>query len=131
MQKPATIEPAKGKLGVLLPGMGAVGTTFIAGCLLARKGIAKPFGSLTQMGTIRLGKRTEEKSPLIRDLVGMPSLDDLVFGGWDLFPANALEAAREADVLSEKHLDAIHRADEGRLLPRVRQAAPGRAREDR
>jgi len=110
MQKPATIEPAKGKLGVLLPGMGAVGTTFIAGCLLARKGIAKPFGSLTQMGTIRLGKRTEEKSPLIRDLVGMPSLDDLVFGGWDLFPANALEAAREADVLSEKHLDAI--ADE-------------------
>ena len=110
MKKPATIQPAKGKLGVLLPGMGAVGTTVIAGCLLARKGIAKPFGSLTQMGTIRLGKRSEDKSPLIRDLLALPTLDDLVFGGWDLFPANALQAAREADVLSRDHLDAI--ADE-------------------
>ena len=110
MQKPATIEPATGKLGVLLPGMGAVGTTFIAGCLLARREIARPFGSLTQMGTIRLGKRSEDKSPLIREFVDLASLDDLVFGGWDLFEANALEAAREADVLSRDHLEPI--ADE-------------------
>jgi myo-inositol-1-phosphate synthase len=104
MQQPKTIKPATGKLGVLLPGMGAVGTTFIAGCLLARRGLAPPVGSLTQMGTIRLGKRTDNKSPLVKDFVPLASLDDLVFGGWDLFPDNAYEAARTAEVLSNEHL---------------------------
>ena len=80
MQKPVEIKPANGKLGILLPGMGAVGTTFIAGCLLARRDIAKPFGSLTQMGTIRLGKRTDARTPLIKDFVPLAGLDDLVFG---------------------------------------------------
>lgn len=107
MQQPKQIREAKGKLGVLLPGMGAVGTTFIAGCLLARRGLAPPVGSLTQMGTIRLGKRTDNKAPLIKDFVSLASLDDLVFGGWDLFPDNAYEAARTAEVLSTEHLTLI------------------------
>jgi myo-inositol-1-phosphate synthase len=107
MKKPTEIKPASGKLGVLLPGMGAVGTTFIAGCLLARRGIAQPIGSLTQMGTIRLGKRTDGRSPHIKDFVPLASMDDLVFGGWDIFPDDAYAAAREADVLSKEHLDAV------------------------
>ena len=107
MKKPTTIQPATGKLGILLPGMGAVGTTFVAGCLLARKGIAKPFGSLTQMGTIRLGKRSDNRNPLINEFVPLASLNDVVFGGWDLFPENAYEAARHADVLTLDHLNAV------------------------
>jgi len=107
MKKPTTIPPATGKLGVLLPGMGAVGTTFIAGCLLARKGLGEPFGSLTQLGHIRLGQRNESRNPRIHDFVPLAGLDDLVFGGWDLFPENAYEAARTANVLSAAHLDAI------------------------
>ena len=75
------IAPATGKLGVLLPGMGAVGTTFISGVLAVRKGLAKPIGSLTQMGTIRLGKRTEDRTLLVHDFVPLALLDDLVFGG--------------------------------------------------
>ncbi|MBW2376789.1 MAG: inositol-3-phosphate synthase [Deltaproteobacteria bacterium] len=101
------IRPATGKLGVLLPGMGAVGTTFIAGALLARKGLAQPIGSLTQMGTIRLGKRTDARTPLIRDFVSLADMNDLVFGGWDLFRDNAYEAAVNADVLSKEHLSAV------------------------
>lgn len=101
------IAPVEGKLGVLLPGMGAVGTTFIAGCLLARKGLGKPFGALTQMGTIRLGQREDGRSPKIKDFLPIHGLDDLVFGGWDLFPANAHEAAKEANVLHRDHLDPI------------------------
>ena len=107
MKKPSEIKPATGKLGVLLPGMGAVGTTFVAGCLLARRGIAQPVGALTQMGTIRLGKRTDGRSPLIRDFVPLSSLDDLVFGGWDLFTDDAYAAACHAEVLSRDHLDAV------------------------
>lgn len=107
MQKPVEIKPASGKLGILLPGMGAVGTTFIAGCILARRGIAKPFGSVTQLGTIRLGKRTDTRTPRIKDFVPLAEMDDLVFGGWDLFHDNAYEAARTADVLSKEHLDEI------------------------
>ncbi len=110
MERPSNIKPAEGKLGILLPGMGAVGTTFIAGCLLARKGIARPIGSMTQLGTIRVGKRTEGRSPAIKDFAPIAQLDDLVFGGWDLFADDALTAARHADVLSREHLDAI--ADE-------------------
>ena len=81
MKRPQQIAPATGRLGVLLVGLGAVSTTFIAGVQALRKKIAEPTGSLTQMGTIRLGKRTEGRSPLIRDFVPLASLDDLVFGG--------------------------------------------------
>jgi len=107
VKKPVTIRPADGKLGVLLPGMGAVATTFIAGCMLARKGISKPFGSLTQLGTIRLGKRTDNRSPYIRDFVPLASLDDLVFGGWDIYSDTAYEAACKAQVLERRHIDAV------------------------
>ena len=101
------ITPPTGKLGVLMPGLGAVATTFIAGVLNVRKGLAKPIGSLTQMGTIRLGKRTEGRSPLIKDFVPLAGLDDLVFGGWDIFPENIYEAAKHAAVLEDRHLDPI------------------------
>src|SRR3954452_15976189 len=102
--KPVDIRPATGKLGILLPGMGAVATTFMAGVEAIRRGIAKPIGSLTQMGTVRLGKRTDNRSPLIRELVPIASLDDLVFGGWDLFPDDAYQAASKAGVLNKEHL---------------------------
>ncbi len=98
------IAPATGKLGVLLPGMGAVATTFIAGVEAARKGLAKPIGSLTQMGTVRLGKRTDGRSPHIKDLVPLAGLDQLEFGGWDVFPDSAYEAAKKAGVLDDHHL---------------------------
>jgi len=98
------IKPASGKLGILTPGMGAVATTFIAGVEAIRRGLAKPIGSLTQMGTIRLGKRTDGRSPLIREFVPLAKLDDIVFGGWDLFPDDAFQAASKAGVLSKEHL---------------------------
>ena len=101
---PVNIRPAQGKLGVLLPGMGAVATTFIAGVMSVRKGIAKPIGSLTQMGHIRLGKRTEARNPLIKEFVPLADLNDLVFGGWDPINDNAYEAAVNAGVLEERHL---------------------------
>jgi myo-inositol-1-phosphate synthase len=107
MKKPANIAPATGKLGVLLPGMGAVATTFIAGTMLARRGLAQPFGSLTQLGHIRLGKRTDNQQPLIKDFVPLAKLDDIVFGGWDLFHDDAYTAACNAEVLTRDHLDAI------------------------
>ena len=103
-KRPAEIKPATGKLGVLIPGMGAVATTFIAGVEAIRKGHAKPIGSLTQMGTIRLGKRTDGRSPAVKDFVPLSSLDDLVFGGWDVFPDTAYEAAKKAGVLSNEDL---------------------------
>jgi myo-inositol-1-phosphate synthase len=109
-KSPSSIRPHQGKLAVLLPGMGAVATTFVAGAMLARRGLGKPIGSLTQMGTIRLGKRTEDRTPRIREFVPLAPLEDLVFGGWDIFPENMLEAARHASVLEAKHLDPI--ADE-------------------
>jgi myo-inositol-1-phosphate synthase len=98
------IKPATGKLGILTPGMGAVATTFIAGVEAIRRGLAKPIGSLTQMGTIRLGKRTDGRSPLIHEFVPLAKLDDIVFGGWDLFPDDAFQAASKAGVLSKDHL---------------------------
>ena len=101
------IAQPTGKLGVLIPGLGAVGTTFIAGVLNIRRGLAAPIGSLTQMGTIRLGKRTEGRSPLIRDFVPLAGLDDLVFGAWDIFEDNAYEAAKSAAVLGDEHLDGV------------------------
>jgi len=103
----AEIKEPTGKLGVLLPGLGAVATTFIAGTLLVRKGLALPIGSLTQMGTIRLGKRTEKRFPKIKDFVPLADLNDLVFGGWDIFEDNAYESALKAGVLRKEHLDLV------------------------
>ena len=107
LKKGVQVEPATGKLGVLLPGMGAVATTFIAGCLAVRRGIAEPIGSLAQMGTIRLGKRTENRVPTIRDYVSIATLDELVFGGWDIFPENSYEAAKRAGVLKSDLLEQL------------------------
>ena len=107
MKNPQKIAEATGKLGVLLVGMGAVSTTTIAGVLAVRRGLAKPIGSLTQMGTIRLGKRTEGRSPLIKDFVPLAGLDDIVFGGWDIFEDNAYEAAKTAGVLDAALLDQV------------------------
>ena len=98
------IKPASGKLGIMMPGMGAVATTFMAGVEAIRRGVSKPIGSLTQMGTVRLGKRTDNRSPLIKELVPLARLEDVVFGGWDLFPDDAYQAASKAGVLSKEHL---------------------------
>src|SRR5213595_3460546 len=98
------VAPATGKLGVMVVGLGAVATTMIAGVEAVRHGQAKPIGSLTQMGTIRLGKRTDNKSPLIKDFVPLAALDDIVFGAWDPIPDDALTAARKAGVLEERDL---------------------------
>jgi len=95
---------------VLLPGMGAVSTTFMAGVELVRKGKAQPVGSLTQLGTIRLGKRTDARSPLIKKFAPLAHLNDLVFGSWDIFKDNAYQAATNAGVLSEKDLDKVERS---------------------
>ncbi len=101
------IAPAEGKLGVMLPGMGAVGTTFMAGVEAVRRGLGKPFGSLTQMGTIRLGKRTEGRSPLIKDLVPLADLNDIVYTGWDIYEDTAYESALNAGVLSSTLLEQV------------------------
>jgi myo-inositol-1-phosphate synthase len=98
------VEPAKGKLGVMVVGLGAVATTMIAGVEAVRRGLAKPVGSLTQMGTIRLGKRTDKKSPLIKDFVPLADLKDIVFAGWDIFEDNVYEAAAHAAVLKPEML---------------------------
>ena len=107
MNQSTTIAPASGKLGVLMPGMGAVATTVIAGVEAVKAGIGAPIGSLTQMGTIRLGKRTDGRSPLIKDFVPLAGLDDLVFGGWDVFPDDAYDSAIHAGVLPKDQLDQI------------------------
>jgi myo-inositol-1-phosphate synthase len=101
------IQPANGKLGVMVVGLGAVATTLIAGVEAVRKGIAKPIGSITQMGTIRLGKRTDSRTPLIRDFVPLAKIDDIVFAGWDLFDDNVFEAAAHAKVLDKDQLEQI------------------------
>jgi len=107
VKAPVEIAPAQGKLGILLVGLGAVSTTFIAGVFAVRKGLAKPIGSLTQMGTIRLGKRTDNRTPMVKDFVPLASLDDLVFGGWDIFEDNCYEAAKTAGVLDERLLEQV------------------------
>ncbi|MDB4971375.1 MAG: Inositol-phosphate synthase [Myxococcales bacterium] len=118
--KKADIRPAKGKLGVLLPGMGAVATTFIAGVESIRRGHAKPIGSMTQMGTIRLGKRTDNRTPKITEFVPLAGLDDLVFGGWDIFEDSAYESAKHAGVLSNEDLEKVRPFLEGiRPMPGV------------
>ncbi len=106
-KKAVQIAEPKGKLGILIPGMGAVATTFIAGVEAIRRRLARPIGSLTQMGTIRLGKRTEKRTPSVKDFVPLAELDDLVFGGWDLFKDNCYEAALKAGVLERGLLDQV------------------------
>jgi myo-inositol-1-phosphate synthase len=106
-QDAASIKPATGKLGIMIPGMGAVATTLIAGVEAVRRGLAKPIGSTTQMGTIRLGKRTEGRSPMIKDFAPIAQLDDLVFTGWDIFGGNLYDAAKTAQVLDRDQLESI------------------------
>ncbi len=118
-KKGAEIAPAKGKLGVLLVGLGAVSTTFIAGVEAVKRGLAEPIGSLTQMGTIRLGKRTENRVPLIKDFVPLAALDDLVFGAWDIFPDSAYEAAMTAGVIEKELL--------AQLKPQLQKIKPMKA----
>ncbi|MBI3895577.1 MAG: inositol-3-phosphate synthase [Acidobacteria bacterium] len=113
MSKEVLIQEPKGKLGVLLPGMGAVATTFMAGVEAVRRGLGQPIGSLTQMGTIRLGKRTEKRVPTIRQFVPLAPLDDLVFAGWDIRDENCYQTALQGGVL------------EGRLLEQVRDFLEG------
>jgi myo-inositol-1-phosphate synthase len=107
MKEITKIAPAEGKLGILIPGMGAVTTTFIAGVEAIRRGLAKPIGSVTQLSTVRLGKRTDGRSPLIKDFVPLAGLNDLVFGCWDIFEDNAFEAAQRAGVLDAPLLDKL------------------------
>jgi myo-inositol-1-phosphate synthase len=107
VKQPKQIKNPEGKLGVLLPGLGAVSTTTIAGVMLARRGLGAPIGSLTQLGTIRLGKRTANRSPRIKDFAPLASLDQLEFAGWDLFPDNAYESAKNAAVLEPRHIDLV------------------------
>jgi myo-inositol-1-phosphate synthase len=107
VKKPPLISPANGRLAVLLPGLGAVATTLVAGVEAVRRGLAKPIGSLTQMGTIRLGKRTEGRSPLIREFLPLASLDDLRFGAWDPFPDSAWDSAVHARVLEHDLLEQL------------------------
>ncbi len=130
------IAPAEGKLGVLIPGMGAVTTTFIAGLEAIKRGLGKPIGSLTQLGTVRLGKRTEGRSPAIKDFVPLARLEDLVVGCWDIFEDNAYEAAVKAGVLEMPLLEQVkeplsgHQAHEGGLRPELRQAPQRAQRQD-
>ena len=106
--KKNNIAPPKGKLGVLLPGMsGAVSTTFVAGVEAIKAGLGKPIGSLTQLGTIRIGKRTDKNSPLIKDFIPLTNLEDLVFAGWDIFADNCYDAAIKSGVLDKSLLDEL------------------------
>ncbi len=100
----ADIAPATGKLGIMIPGMGAVATTLVAGVEAVRRGMAKPIGSMTQMGNIRLGKRTDDRTPMIKHFVPLAGLDDLVFTGWDIFGGNLYDAAKTAGVLDRDQL---------------------------
>lgn len=106
MERKMILEP-EGRLGILIPGLGAVSTTFIAGVMAVRLGLSRPVGSTTQMGTIRLGKRTEKRNPLIKDFVPLAKLDDVVFGGWDIYEDNAYEAAIKAGVLDSQLVERL------------------------
>ncbi len=107
LKKGVEVQKATGKLGILLPGLGAVATTFIAGVFAARRGLQKPIGSMTELGTIRLGKRTDNSTPRVRDYVSLATLDDLCFGGWDIFPENCHDAAVKAGVLETSLLTQV------------------------
>ena len=119
IEKGTKVAEPKGKLGVLLPGMGAVASTFIAGVEAIRRRKAPPIGSLTQMGTVRLGNRTEKRVPLIKDFVPLASLDDLVFGGWDIHGESCYETAVRSGVLNSRHLE--------ELRPHLEQIRPWKA----
>ncbi|HEX8659168.1 MAG TPA: inositol-3-phosphate synthase, partial [Hymenobacter sp.] len=106
-QQPGQVAPAEGKLGILMPGLGAVATTVIAGVLAVRKGGAQPIGSLTQMGNIRIGKRTANNYPKIKDFVPLTDLNDIEFGGWDVYEDNVYQAALNANVLEPRLLESI------------------------
>jgi len=101
------IKPAEGKLMVFIPGMGAITTTVLAGIFNIKKGLSEPIGSLTQMGHIRLGKRTDDNQPKIKDFVPMYSLENMEFAGWDIFEDDMYEAAKSADVVLPKHLEPV------------------------
>ena len=107
MRTTPNIAPAEGKLGVLTPGMGAVTTTFIAGVEAIKKELALPIGSLTQMGHVRLGKRTDGRNPFVKDFVPLASIHDLVFGGWDIYDVNCYDSAVNAGVLNREQLDQV------------------------
>ncbi len=107
MSESVRVAPADGKLGILIPGIGAVSTTFMAGVEAVKRGLGVPVGSLTQLATIRLGKRTDARTPRIKDFVPLAGLDDLVFGGWDIFEDNAYEAAANAKVLDSALLEKV------------------------
>ena len=119
MAKKMKVEKPKGKLGILMPGMGAVATTTIAGVFAVNKGISLPIGSLTQMGRMRIGKRTENKQPFIKDVIGLQSIKNVVFGGWDVFDDNVYESAMHAKVLDETLLK--------KLKPQLEQNKPMKA----
>src|ERR1700733_15089192 len=110
------IQPADGKLGILIPGLGAVATTMIAGVEAIKKGLAQPIGSITQMGNIRLGKRTENRYPKIKEFVSLADLNDIVFGGWDVYEDNVYEAAVHAKVLEIGMLNSV-RAELEKVKP--------------
>ena len=107
MAKKGIASKPTGKLGILLPGMGAVATTFVAGVYAVNKGMELPIGSLTQLGRIRIGKRTENNKPMIKDVVPIQPLKNVVFGGWDVFEDDVYTAAKKAKVLDEKLLDKL------------------------
>ena len=107
MKTPVKIASGEGKLGILLVGLGAVSTTLIAGVHAIRKKLAPPIGSLTELGTVRLGKRTENRSPRIRELFDLPTLDNIVFGGWDIFAEDSYSAALTAGVLERSLLEQL------------------------
>src|SRR5207249_6232857 len=119
IKKGTKITEPKGKLGILIPGVGAVATTFIAGVEAIKNNYARPFGSLTQMGTIRLGKRTEKRTPLIKDFVPLASLSDLVFGGWDINNETCYETAVRSGVLEQQLLNSMR--------PRLEKIRPCKA----
>jgi hypothetical protein len=122
-----TIQPAQGKLGVMIPGMGAVATTFVAGVEAIRKGLAKPIGSLTQMGTVRLGKRTDGRSPKIKEFVPLAGLDDLVFTGWDIFEELQKNQRREPSDHNVVRFDGVlHRRRRNASVGEVVRESPAR-----
>lgn len=101
------VKPANGKLGIICVGLGAVTSTFMVGTLMARKGLAEPIGSLSQLAKIRVGKGSEKQYKKIKDVVSLASLDNIVFGAWDIFPDNAYESALHAEVLKQKDIDPV------------------------
>src|SRR3979490_1182687 len=131
VQKGADIAPAKGRLGVLLVGLGAVSTTFIAGVEAIKQGLAEPIGSLTQMGTVRLGRRTDNRVPAIKDFVPLAKLEDLVFGAWDIFPGLGFGAGdprgRVGKGIARKVAQTApeDQADEGGLRSKLCEALDG------